>query len=211
MCYAPVVPDLGSEEMKAFMAQAKRQIRRQMRSVRAAIPEAAVATRSARIVETLRELPLLRAAKALALFWPISDRREVDLRELDAWARSDGKSLYYPFMDPTPDGYRTGFRPASNPSALANRGRGFLEPPPEAPAAVAGDVDVVCVPALAVSADGHRIGYGAGFYDATLPDVCPPARSVCVAFSFQLLAEVPRQEHDLACDIVVTDRGVLER
>ena len=51
--------------------------------------------------------------------------------------------------------------------------------------------DVVVVPALAVAADGHRVGYGIGFYDATLPDVCPPAAAVMVAFGFQLLAEVP--------------------
>jgi 5-formyltetrahydrofolate cyclo-ligase len=45
-----------------------------------------------------------------------------------------------------------------------------------------------------------------GFYDATLPDVSPPATSVIVIYDFQLLGELPELEHDVACSCVVTDR-----
>jgi len=65
------------------------------------------------------------------------------------------------------------------------------------------------VPALAVASSGHRLGYGSGFYDATLPDFCPPALSIVVAYDFQLLAELPVSAHDIACDIVVTDARLL--
>jgi 5-formyltetrahydrofolate cyclo-ligase len=65
------------------------------------------------------------------------------------------------------------------------------------------------VPALAVSSAGHRLGYGVGFDDATLPDFCPPAASLIVAFDFQLLAELPTLDHDFACDLVVTDARTL--
>ncbi len=65
------------------------------------------------------------------------------------------------------------------------------------------------VPALAVTDTDHRLGYGRGFYDVTLPDFCPPALSVVVAFDFQLLAELPVLEHDVACEVVVTDARVI--
>ena len=105
---------------------------------------------------------------------------------------------------------RTGFRLTTPPSELVERGRGFHEPPPDAPEAQRGDIDLVVVPALAVAVTGHRIGYGAGYYDATLPDVRPPALAVIVAFDFQLLAELPSEADDVACDLVVTDAGVLD-
>jgi 5-formyltetrahydrofolate cyclo-ligase len=86
---------------------------------------------------------------------------------------------------------------------------GFLEPPPSARAAAPGEVDVVVVPALAVSGTGHRLGYGAGFYDRVLPVYCPPALAVAVAFDFQLLGELPVFEWDFACEVVVTDDRTL--
>jgi 5-formyltetrahydrofolate cyclo-ligase len=66
-------------------------------------------------------------------------------------------------------------------------------------------VDLVLVPALAVAPSGHRLGYGAGFYDSLLPDVCPPAKALAVAYDFQLLVEVPTLPHDVPCDFIVTD------
>ena len=66
------------------------------------------------------------------------------------------------------------------------------------------------MPALQVDDRGHRIGYGAGFYDRTLPRFAPPARAVVVAFDFQLIPEVPVTEGDVALDIVVTDERVIE-
>jgi 5-formyltetrahydrofolate cyclo-ligase len=44
----------------------------------------------------------------------------------------------------------------------------------------------------------------------TLPDVSPPALSIVVAYSFQLLAELPLEAHDVACDAVVTDRELFD-
>jgi 5-formyltetrahydrofolate cyclo-ligase len=68
----------------------------------------------------------------------------------------------------------------------------------------------VIVPALAATPDGHRLGYGSGFYDVTLPELRPPALAVTVLYSFQLLAELPTLEHDVACDVVVTDREIYD-
>jgi 5-formyltetrahydrofolate cyclo-ligase len=204
------VQDLDSEARAALVSQAKRELRRRMRALRQALPAQSAAARTARLVERLLALGSFASASSVALFWPMLDKREIDLRAVDAAARAANKAVYYPFMDPIEGGYRTGFRLTADPSELSERGRGFLEPPREAPAARRGDIGLVVVPALAVALDGHRLGYGAGFYDATLPDVCPPARSVAVAYSFQLLAELPQEEADIACDFVVTDDRSVE-
>lgn len=204
------MPELREAEVAEIAARAKAAIRARMASLRAATPAPARAERDARLLARLLELPEYQAARALALFRPIASKQEIDSTSLDAAARAAGKALYYPFMDPSPSGgYRTGFRRVDDPGRFEARGRGFPEPPPDAPEARRGEIDLVVVPALAVSPRGERIGYGAGFYDATLPDVCPPAVALVVAYDFQLLGELPTGRGDFACHGVVTDRRVL--
>jgi 5-formyltetrahydrofolate cyclo-ligase len=204
------VAELQKAVVEALVAQAKRQIRARMRGLRAALPASAVAARSAAVVERLAALPVLRAARSVALFWPIVSKNELDLTALDSALRAQDKHIFYPAMLPTDGGYHTGFRRTDDVRSLSDRGRGFAEPPHDAPEAGRGDLDVVVVPALALSAEGHRVGYGLGFYDVTLPDVCPPATAVAVGFSFQLLGELPHDDGDFACDWVVTDDRVFD-
>jgi 5-formyltetrahydrofolate cyclo-ligase len=163
--------------------RAKKQLRTRMRGLRAAHPEAVLAQASERIVERVLALPQFRAARG----------------------------VYYPYLLPKPGGFETGFREVRSVSELADRGQRFFEPPPDAPRAERGQLDLLVVPALAAAADGQRLGYGSGFYDATLPDFCPPASALAVIYDFQLLGELPATDSDFPCNWVVTDRRLLER
>jgi len=178
--------------------------------MRRALPASAVALRSASIIRQLEASGLLAQVRAVGSFWPLDGQAEVDLRALDEALMHRGIARFYPFMDPSERGHVTGFRRIERREDLAERGQKFLEPPRDAPVARRGDLDLVLVPALAVTPDGQRLGQGSGFYDVTLPDVCPPALSVVVAYSFQLLGELPLEAHDVACDLVITDREVLD-
>jgi 5-formyltetrahydrofolate cyclo-ligase len=51
-------------------------------------------------VRRLAELPELAQAQAVALFYPMERRHEVDLRALDATLRGRGARLVYPAIDP---------------------------------------------------------------------------------------------------------------
>ncbi len=185
----------------------KAELRKRLRGLRATTPADACAARSAKLVARLEALPSVVAAKTVALFWPILEKHEVDLRALDATLRARGVRVAYPAIDPETRGMC--FRFVASEAELAERGFGFREPPPDAPACARGELDVVVVPAIGIAPDGHRIGYGAGFYDRTLPTVAPPAVTVGVAFDFQLLAEVPATEGDVPVDVVVTDTRTL--
>jgi 5-formyltetrahydrofolate cyclo-ligase len=198
----------GSEEFVPSMEEAlryrvKAELRRRMRSVRKAFPAAACAERSARIVRRLGMLEPIARAKNVALFWPIEDRHEVDLRALDAQLRARGARIAYPAVD-RETGAMT-FRFVSGPDAMREAGFGCLEPLPTEPEAAAGALDAIVVPALAVDSRGHRIGYGAGYYDSALPLHAPPSASIAVAFDFQLIAEVPATGRDVRVGWVVTD------
>ena len=154
-------------------------------------------------------LPEFSAAQGIALFASLLDGGEVDVRPLDDAARARGKRVYYPTVDRKGDRDHTALAEVRHASELAPRGRRFAEPAEGAPRAERGDVDLVVVPALAAAATGHRLGYGGGFYDAMLPDFCPPAVAVVVAFDFQLVAELPAEPHDVPCALVVTDTRTL--
>jgi 5-formyltetrahydrofolate cyclo-ligase len=184
----------------------KAELRKRMRGLRNALPAAACARRSAGIAFRLMSLEPIAAATSVALFWPLAQRHEVDLREVDALLRDRGVRIAYPSVDE--ESATMTLRFVANTDSMeehTSHGVVLREPRRDAPEAAAGQIDVVVVPALAVDPRGHRIGYGAGYYDKTLPRFAPPAMTVAVAFDFQLLAEVPTTDTDVAVDYVVTD------
>jgi 5-formyltetrahydrofolate cyclo-ligase len=184
---------------------AKAMMRKRARALRGSMPAKALAERSARICERLLELPAFRGRPSVALFWPIEGRNEVDLRSLDERLRERGAALHYPSIDP--DDRSMCFRHVPDVGLLEERGMRFSEPPPSAPAAET--LDVVVVPGLMFDARGFRIGYGGGFYDRALPQHCPPALALGVAYDFQLAADVPNTDNDVPVDRIVTDARML--
>jgi len=198
--------DIDAELETTLRYRAKAVLRKRARALRGALPPGAAAERSAKIVEALAALPALREARAVALFYPIEGRNEVDLLALDAQLRAAGKRVAYPAIDP--ETRVMTFRYVDDLATLEERGLGFREPLPTAPEAEA--LDVIVVPALQIDGRGQRIGYGAGFYDRALPRFAPPALAVGVAFAFQLVAEVPDTAGDVALGLVVTDDRVLD-
>lgn len=186
-------------------AAAKAALRRELRRQRAALELEPWMLRSASICRHLAELPCCREALGVALFWPMIERREVDLRALDAELRARGKHvLYYPFLSETAQGFR---RSLGIDSLRANRW-GFLEPGSESAEAEPGAIDVIVVPALALTPKGERLGYGAGFYDRVLPRFRPPAVVVGTCFESELREQLPQDPHDARVDWIVTELAV---
>lgn len=198
--------EIDAEAELALRHRAKAMLRKRARQLRGTIPTAALAERSLRIRDALSALAPFRAATRVALFHPIEGRNEVDLRALDPVLRARGARVAYPSIDP--DTRVMTFRFVADPATMEERGLGFREPSPADPEAT--QLDAIVVPALQIDPRGYRIGYGAGFYDRTLPRFAPPARAIGVCFDFQLIAEVPVTEHDVALGFVVTDARVLE-
>ena len=81
---------------------------------------------------------------------------------------------------------------------------GIPAPPPEAAEVVP---EVLLVPLLAFDRAGHRVGWGAGFYDRTL-ETLRAARAIIaigVAFAVQEVDFVPHGPHDQPLDWIVTE------
>src|ERR1041385_5277214 len=131
--------DPEAADLEALRRRAKRQLRERAKALRAAIPPAAREMRSSRVAERLLTLAELDAARAIALFWPMEARGEVDLRSAHDRLRGAKKDVFYPFM-PGTGRSEPGFARVNDSASLAPFGRGFHEPPPEAPAAEPGDL-----------------------------------------------------------------------
>lgn len=72
------------------------------------------------------------------------------------------------------------------------------------------DPDIVVVPFLAFDRKGYRLGYGGGYYDATIEDLRKRKNilTVGVGFSKQAcLFNLPVEKHDVQLDWIVTEQG----
>lgn len=69
---------------------------------------------------------------------------------------------------------------------------------------------LVLAPAVAVDRTGTRIGHGAGYYDRALPHRPDETPVIAVIHPSELLASgsLPREEHDVPIDAVLTAEGL---
>ena len=71
------------------------------------------------------------------------------------------------------------------------------------------NIDLVLVPGIVFDKEGHRIGYGFGYYDKFLKKV-PKAVKVGLAFDFQIVDRIPAEEHDVPVDFIITEKRIIE-
>jgi 5-formyltetrahydrofolate cyclo-ligase len=86
---------------------------------------------------------------------------------------------------------------------------GIREPMPDA-AEVA--PDILIVPLACFDRAGHRIGYGAGYYDMTINALRAKKKVIAIGIGFavQEIPRVPATERDARLDLVLTEREVID-
>lgn len=159
---------------------------------------------AARATRSLLDLPAVMAARCVATYYSfgtepstavlLADLRSRDVRVLLPVVCSD-LDLDWAIYD------------ASGAGARDAHGVWTPDGPRLGVQAVA-EADVVVVPALAVGADGTRLGRGGGSYDRALARV--PAEHVVATLLYEgeLLPRVPSEPHDRGVDVVALPSGV---
>jgi 5-formyltetrahydrofolate cyclo-ligase len=187
----------AEDEMKGSKAE----LRRAMRARRTALPAGEVARASTIICAHTRDL--LERSRQVALYAAIEN--EVDLAPLHCALRARGVMLAYPRV--TAAG-QLSFQRTDDVAELRVTGRLRIpEPPRDAPTIPIADLDALVIPGLAFDRQGHRLGWGAGFYDAVLPRT--RALRIGVGFAFQLVANCPAGPNDEKLDIIVTETEII--
>jgi 5-formyltetrahydrofolate cyclo-ligase len=181
----------------------KKRLRQEALARRDALDPAWRIEASLAMAEAADALPPVNPGTVVSGFWPM--RSEVDVRPLMAALRERGARLALPaILDRTTIVFRELVRGA----ALIDMGFGTAGPGPEAAVL---DPDLILVPLAAFDARGHRIGYGAGYYDRAIARLQASGKDpglVGIAFDCQEVGRVPDEPHDVILPAILTESGL---
>lgn len=136
-------------------------------------------------------------------FWPM--RSEVDVRPLMAALADRGARLCLPAIL---DKETIVFREMKRGGEMVDMGFGTYGPGPDADEL---DPQLMLIPLAAFDARGHRIGYGAGYYDRAIERMKAAGhapRLLAIAFDCQEVERVPDQPHDVQLTEILTESGL---
>ncbi len=177
---------------------AKQIIREQMLALRKRLDDQSHARLSQQAQSRLVASSNFQRAKTLALYSPI--RHEVATGEIFLAAHAADKQVFYPRVV----GDDLEFLEVSSGEDLVAGAFGVAEP-------IGGrkieltELELIVVPGVAFSLDGFRLGYGRGFYDRQLTGRPSTTVTVGLCFDFQLIDQLPIEEHDQPLDYIVTE------
>lgn len=181
----------------------KKQLRKEALARRDALDPFWRIEASLEMAETARDNVSFEPGAIVSGFWPM--RSEVDVRPMMFALREHGARLCLPaILDKTTIAFRELVRGAP----LVEMGFGTHGPGEEAEVL---DPDIMLIPLAAFDPRGHRIGYGAGYYDraiSRLHDAGKEPRLIGIAFDCQEVPEVPDEPHDVVIPEILTESGL---
>jgi 5-formyltetrahydrofolate cyclo-ligase len=183
--------------------EAKDELRARMRRTRGALSPEERSRLAHDVTRRLFALPEMASAGTVLLFYSFGS--EVATREMAERVWTEGKRLLLPYVD----GAAMEAAAVHAGDELVRAPYGAREPAVHRPVDPE-EVDVVVAPGLAFDRQGHRLGYGGGYYDRYLARLRPDAVRVGIGFAVQLVDQVPAGPADQRVDLVVTDREIVD-
>lgn len=186
----------------------KKQYRQKMLALRSGLAQALAWDKSQEIIQRFMGLEGLMEFRDYLTYLPV--RNEVDTRPLLTRLMNMDKRVYVPRCDLECKG-KMDFFLIRGFSELKPGYQGIDEPCPDSSPVFANQGRAVCIlPGLAFDRSGCRLGYGLGFFDRYLKNLSGPAPVlVGLAYDFQVVETLPRDEWDVPMDIVITDGEVI--
>lgn len=152
----------------------------------------------ARIAEHLKAYFRLHPFDSVGFYWPI--KNEIDLRAMMRDLHLEG--VVQQLALPRLDGKSMRFFVWDRETFLTPNAFGLVEP--EATREIV--PNCLLVPCVAMDREGHRLGYGGGYFDRYL-EKYPHVMTVGVLAGDFLLESVPFESHDRLLDACVTEDG----
>jgi 5-formyltetrahydrofolate cyclo-ligase len=182
------------------VAEAKRELRREILAKRRAISAARREAAGHAVVVHVLAIPAVRAAANVALYAATAD--ELPTRPLfEALAGTGCRRLL-----PGIRGDVLAFARVDAWTELEPGPLGLLTPRDALPVETLDAGDVVVVPGVAFDTRGARLGRGGGYYDRTFAAAGPLLMGI--AFDLQIVDRLPTDSHDRAMGAIVTERGL---
>ncbi len=179
----------------------KGSLRNHFREIRTNIEPTQHALWDQRLCDALWQHPRLQAAELILGFYPVSG--EPDLRPLYEAALAAGKTVAFPISH---KGTRTmTFCAVDALSDLVPGAYGIPEPTDPSRAVTVTETTLCLVPGLAFDRQGHRLGYGGGYYDRFLQKF--PGHTLAPTYEVLRTSALPLEETDHPVKEIVTERG----
>lgn len=173
----------------------KQELRRTIRERKRAMTEEEIVERSNALAEKFYNTPAYQAASTIYGYLPYN--QEVRTVPMLQRALDDGKRVAVPKVY----GEEMRFIYLEDLTQVSKGYAGIPEPIADAP--VAEDKQaLVLMPGLAFDPQGHRIGYGGGFYDRFLAQE-PHHPTLALCYEFQMQAHLDTEEFDIPVDTVL--------
>ena len=173
----------------------KKELRRSIRERKRAMTEEQIVTASEKLGQLFAATEAYRNAKTIYGYLPYN--QEVRTVPMLQRAIDDGKKVAVPKVF----GDEMKFIYLDDLTAVEKGYAGIPEPVADGP--VADDKEaLVLMPGLAFDSQGHRIGYGGGFYDKFLASE-PAHPTVALCYAFQMLPRLETEEFDIPVDCVL--------
>lgn len=180
----------------------KKTLRKNLLKQRESLPWLEVQGKSHEVTQRLLFLPEYKKAETILIY--LAFNKELDTSAFMQTAWQQKKKIVVPVCQPQDRSLLLSQLLAFN--ELAPGTWGIPEPKAEflRPVPVQ-QIDLLIIPGVAFDSQGYRLGYGGGYFDRFLPTIRPDCTKVGLAYDFQLLDELPREPHDTAVDVIVTE------
>lgn len=173
----------------------KKELRQEIREKKRRMTDAEINDRSQKLSELFLQSQAYRDAQTIYGYLPYN--QEVRTVPMLEQALRDGKAVAVPKVY----GDEMRFILINDLSLVEKGYAGIPEPIADGP--VAQDPHaLVLMPGLAFDPQGHRIGYGGGFYDRFLASE-PEHPTLALCYDFQMLAHLDTEEFDIPVDTVL--------
>ncbi|MGE6629312.1 5-formyltetrahydrofolate cyclo-ligase [Bacillus sp. NPDC077027] len=180
----------------------KKELRTQTLAALEQMKAAEVSKNAESVYEHLFQMPEWREAKTIGL--TISRGLEVPTAPIIEEAWKEGKMVCVPTCFPKDK--QMIFYQYTAQTRMTSGYFGLKEPDPQSSTPVKKDkMDLMVVPGVCFDQKGYRIGYGGGYYDRYLHHY--KGVKLALAFSIQVLEEVPKETHDIPVSLIVTEKG----
>ena len=173
----------------------KTELRRRIREKKRAMTAEEIEARSRELGRKFAVTEAYRMAKTIYGYMPYN--QEVRTVPMLEQALRDGKKVAVPKCY----GDEMKFIYLDDLTKVAKGYAGIPEPIADEPVAH-DETALVLMPGLAFDPQGHRIGYGGGFYDKFLSRE-PNHPTLALCYDFQMLPHLDTEEHDIPVDVVL--------
>lgn len=175
----------------------KKELRREILGIRKAMEPEQVRSLSEIICRRVRDTESYKGCTSLCIYMPINKEVEADL--LIEPALADGKRVYIPKVigeEMVFNAYDPALMIEDGPFHIReSRSEEVLEPD---------EGTLIIMPGSVFDPQGHRIGYGGGYYDKYLSRY-PVCRTMAVCYDLQIVEELPAEAHDICPQTIVSE------